>query len=257
MPTAGPVWLMLCCPSGPRKQFASRGFNHLQAERNVKTMAGTTLSIILPLGPGEPAGAELIADLLPLPAGCELIVAGVGQEAQRHSREGVLCLDCPPGRARQLNAGAEAASGDWLCFLHADSRLPPGSRQRLLEATGEDNALRYFDLRFHDGPIAMRLNELGAFVRSRWLGLPFGDQGLCLPRPWFKCLGGFDETLHCGEDHALVWAARRAGLSLKPLRAPILTSARKYAERGWLRTTLLHLRLTSSQARAFGDGRRR
>lgn len=209
------------------------------------------LSLILPFAPDERAGAELLADLAALRPPHEVILAGVQGCAPPLPEADAIRVGAAAGRARQLNAGARVARGAWLCFLHADSRLPPAALHALDALPQGPDALRYFDLRFCDGPGAMRLNELGAFARSRWLGLPFGDQGLCLPRAWFERLGGFDESLACGEDHALVWAARRAGLPLRPLRAPILTSARKYAERGWLRTTWLHLRLTREQARAF------
>lgn len=215
------------------------------------------LSIVVPLGPGESAGAGLIADLGELDTGCELILAGVTGSPSGFSGKRIRHVVGPAGRARQLNAGAASAQGDWLCFLHADSRLPPDSIACLLAAPTEDEALRYFDLRFSaDGPALMRLNQVGAWIRSRWLGMPFGDQGLLLPRVWFERLGRFDESLASGEDHAMVWAARKASLALRPLRAPIFTSARRYAKNGWLRTTLLHLRLTAGQARAFSSTRR-
>ncbi|HZF97242.1 MAG TPA: glycosyl transferase family 2, partial [Pseudoxanthomonas sp.] len=100
----------------------------------------------------------------------------------------------------------------------------------------------------------MALNALGAWFRSRCLGLPFGDQGLALPRALFERLGGFDESLRGGEDHDLVWRARRAGVPLQPARAPLYTSARKYAQRGWGATTAFHLRETWRQARRFSRG---
>lgn len=213
--------------------------------------------MVVPLGPGESAGAGLVEDLGEIDPATELILSNVSDSPTTLSGRRFRHVAGPAGRARQLNAGAAVARGDWLCFLHADSRLPEQSIKRLLTAPNEGEALRYFDLRFSpDGPALMRLNEAGAWIRSRWLDMPFGDQGLMLPRAWFERLGGFDETLACGEDHALVWASRRAGLALRPLRAPIFTSARKYAERGWLRTTLLHLRLTAGQARAFSSDRR-
>jgi hypothetical protein len=156
----------------------------------------------------------------------------------------------PRGRAIQLNAGACAADRAWLWFLHADSRLAAATLPALVvAATRAPDALGYFDLRFAaDGPPAVRLNELGAFVRSRVLGLPFGDQGFFLAADTFERLGGFDPRLTCGEDHALVWTARRAGVAVAPARAPLYTSARKYADGGWLATTARHLRLTAAQA---------
>jgi GT2 family glycosyltransferase len=97
----------------------------------------------------------------------------------------------------------------------------------------------------------MALNAGGAWLRSRWLGLPFVEQGLVLPRGIFAALGGFDTTLAHGEDHDLVWRARRGGLRLRPLRAPLYTSARRYAACGWLRTTTEHLAMTAQQAWRF------
>ena len=59
----------------------------------------------------------------------------------------------------------------------------------------------------------MAINAFGAHLRSRWFGMPFGDQGFLAPRTTFETLGGFDETVGRGEDHAFVWTARHAGVS--------------------------------------------
>jgi hypothetical protein len=61
-------------------------------------------------------------------------------------------------------------------------------------------------------------------------------------------LGAFDETRSVGEDHALVWQARRTGLPVQRIPAPLTTSARKYRQQGWLATTLRHQRQTWTQA---------
>jgi GT2 family glycosyltransferase len=138
--------------------------------------------------------------------------------------------------------------------VHADTRLTPEALPALGTFLARDEpALGWFRLRFaEEGPrglrLRMRCNAVGANWRSRALGLPFGDQGLLLPRAAFARLGGFDTTLAYGEDHALVWAARRAGLPLRAIDAALITSPRKYAERGWATTTLRHLRLTAAQA---------
>lgn len=220
--------------------------------------AGLKLSVIVPVGPGEPAWRELLGDLAVLDRGAEIILVAIAgaAPAEFDAHEfglGVPArwLEAPAGRARQQNAGAAAAGGETLWFLHADSRLPAASAAKAMGFAGRP-ALGYFDLRFRDdGPRLAQLNALGAWLRSRWLGLPFGDQGLILPRRTFHALGGFDESLSAGEDHALVWAARRARIPLAPLRAPLQTSARRYAEHGWLRTTVRHARLTIAQARSF------
>jgi len=159
------------------------------------------------------------------------------------------------GRAIQLNAGAGASDSAWLWFVHADSRVTPATLLAMQQFVSADEAtIGYFRLRFlADGPRATLLNAWGAQFRSRVLGLPFGDQGLLMPRRVFDALGGFDETVSAGEDHDLVWSARARGIPLRAVNAPILTSARKYAERGWWRTTCQHLGMTREQARTFSQ----
>jgi hypothetical protein len=99
----------------------------------------------------------------------------------------------------------------------------------------------------------MALTTLGTFVRSRWLQLPFGDQGFLISHQTFFALGGYNECLASGEDHALVWAARRAQVPLRPLRAPLFTSGRRYAEHGWLRVTGRHWYNTCRQVFKFAS----
>lgn len=216
---------------------------------------GDTLAIVIPVGPGESAWQQLLPDL-ELDCAAEIAV--------------VLCSESPAvpvpltnerlrlavsraGRAEQQNAGAAMTTARWLWFLHADSRFAPDTLPRLYDFLARnEQVLGYFDLQFQgDGPRWMSLNALGARIRSRWLGLPFGDQGLVVPRRLFEALGGFDETLPGGEDHALVWQSKRLDIPLQPIGAPLLTSARKYATNGWWRTTTRHLRLTCQQAWAY------
>lgn len=221
------------------------------------------LSVIIPVGPGDRSWRNLLGDLSALRADAEIILVATPGAIPRDFRMQDYDLEiptswlaAPTGRARQQNAGAAAAGGDVLWFLHADSRVPADTLAAAREFA-RSAAIGYFDLAFlDDGPRLVRLNALGARIRSRWLGLPFGDQGFILVRRVFESLGGFDESLPAGEDHALVWKARRAGVELVPLGAPLLTSARRFAERGWLRTTLRHAVLTIAQARRFARGRR-
>lgn len=225
------------------------------------------LTVVVPVGPGDTIAPILREQLSALPADAELRVVCADADDAARMRAAATpdhgprwrCAIAPCGRAAQQNAGADAAARSWLWFLHADSRLAPETLPALAEFLRDDaSALGYFDLRFlDDGPPLMPLNAIGVWLRSRWLGLPFGDQGLVLPRSVFRALGGFDTALTCGEDHDLVWRARRAGLPLRPLRAPLYSSARKYAEHGWARVTVWNLRESWRQARWFARGRAR
>jgi rSAM/selenodomain-associated transferase 2 len=218
-------------------------------------MSMTSLSVIVPLAPGETEWQGLLAQLTALPDGSEVIVVAadeVSRPAPPHWPSGLRYRECraAPGRARQQNLGARIASGHWLWFLHADSRLQPDTLRVLQRFVRQGiDALGWFRLAFRrDGPRLTALNAAGANLRARWLGLPFGDQGLVLPRHCFELLHGFDEQAPYGEDHLLVWAVHRAGLPLCRIPATLETSARKYRMHGWLATTWRHWRLTAAQA---------
>ncbi len=221
--------------------------------------AAGRLSVVIPVGPGDAVSPELQRQLRALPARAEVIVMQVDQASPRPTsstkKRGPQwrSFSAAAGRAAQQNAGAALATREFLWFLHADSRLAVNTLDAVARFIDRDErALAYCDLRFlDDGPGLMWLNTAGAYLRSRWLRLPFGDQGLLLARRDFIALGGFDERIAWGEDHALVWRARRAGLPLRALGAPLYTSARKYARAGWLRTTCQHLAATARQARRF------
>lgn len=216
---------------------------------------GVSLSVIVPLASGEDEWQPLLDQFVALPAGSEVILVGVDGVLRRPPATWppelrYRACHSEPGRARQQNLGARLASGDWLWFVHADSRLQADTLRELQQFLAQRcDALGWFTLAFRrDGPRWTVLNAAGANWRARWLGLPFGDQGLLLPRACFEALQGFDEQVAFGEDHLLVWAARRAGLPLRHVPAVLETSARKYAQKGWLRTTWLHWRLTAAQA---------
>lgn len=212
------------------------------------------LTVIVPIAAGDSAWQTLLPQLAGLPANSEVLLvhAGSAITAAWPYPPGlqVQAIASTSGRARQMNVGAKLAKGRWLWFLHADSGLLTDTLPALLEWIAQDTAaLAYFDLRFqHDGPGWVRLNAWGANLRSHWLGLPFGDQGLLLPAAWFRRLGGYNEILVRGEDHRLVWKARQAGLPRHALGVPLSTSARRYAEHGWWGTTIQHLWRTAGQA---------
>lgn len=216
------------------------------------------LSVIIPLAPGENAWRQLISDLDLLGTRAELLFVVTKENRNELEHElkqvsltpAVRAILSPPGRAAQLNVGATAAEGEFLLFLHADSRVSASAWDALLSSLAHyPDRLHYFNLRFQtDGPRWMPLNAWGVWIRSHWFKLPFGDQGLCLRAEHFQQIGPFDESLPYGEDHVFVWMARIHGLRLRCTSESIETSARKYRERGWLRTTLRHLWLTIRQA---------
>ena len=219
------------------------------------------LSVIIPLSPGETAWRELISDLNELGTRAEVLFVVSETELRSFEQELIeVCLiptvrvmSAPAGRAHQLNAGASVAEGQSLLFLHADSRVSVSAWDALFRSLEQHpDRLHYFNLRFQsDGPSLMWLNAWGVWIRSHWFMVPFGDQGLCLNANHFLKLGGFDESVPYGEDHVFVWTARLHDIRPRCTGKSIETSARKYRERGWLRTTFRHVFLTIKQATPF------
>lgn len=146
------------------------------------------------------------------------------------------------GRARQQNAGAAAASGGVLLFLHADTRLPEGADGLVLgglRATGR--GWGRFDVRLSGAHPMLRVVERMIGVRSRLSGIATGDQAIFLRRDWFARAGGFP-PIPLMEDVALSRTLRGMGRPLC-LRAPVVTSSRRWGERGVWRTIVLMWRL--------------
>jgi len=142
-------------------------------------------------------------------------------------------LETPRGRGVQLAAGAAAARGAWLLFLHADTRLAPGW-ENAARATVAPQRAGFFALRFDDdAPQARRVERLANW-RSRALRLPYGDQGLLIHHDLYEALGGF-APLPLMEDVDLVRRlVRRFGRgALAPIPAEAVTSAQRYQRDGW------------------------
>ena len=155
----------------------------------------TRLSIVMPVL-NEAAGiAAALAALAPLRArGAEVIVV------DGDSRDGTpdlarpladRVLTAPRGRALQMNAGATAATGDAVLFLHADTRLPDDADALVFAALKNMRVWGRFDVRFADG--ALPLVAASMNVRSRLSGIATGDQAMFMTRNAFSRAGGFPE----------------------------------------------------------------
>ncbi len=174
--------------------------------------------------------------------GVEVIVVDGGSRDQSLAvaREaGALALAGFRGRARQQNLGAALARGETLLFLHADSRLPAGWAAEVRRVLAEP-ALALGCFRFAlDPPVrGGRLVEGMVHLRTRLLGLPYGDQALFMPRAILTALGGFAEWPIL-EDYDLVRRAGRLGRVVQArLAAP--TSSRRWRTLGVLRTTIIN-----------------
>ena len=144
-----------------------------------------------------------------------------------------VIVDVPRGRGTQLAAGAEEAEGEWLLFLHADTRLSGrwiSAISGFVHGDGNEERAAVFRFALDDrAPQARRIERAVAW-RARVLGLPFGDQGLLISRDFYERLGGF-RPVPLMEDVDLV---RRIGWRrLRVLDATAITSATRYRHDGW------------------------
>lgn len=150
---------------------------------------------------------------------------------------GARVVISPKGRGVQLRAGGEAARGDWLLFLHADTVLATGWHKAAeLHIRGHRGRAACFRFRLDDPAWQARWIERGVRMRVRWLGLPYGDQGLLVPADLYRRAGGF-RPLPLMEDVDLV---RRLG-RVRMLDADAVTSAERWRRDGWGRRSARNL----------------
>lgn len=207
-------------------------------------MRAANLSIVIPvLNERETLGATLSA-LQPLRAqGCEIVVVDGGSEdgTPALARAGAdRVMAAPRGRARQMNAGARAANGEVLLFLHADTRLPPEAACLIVNGLAHAGWGR-FDVRLSGRQPALRVIERLMNWRSRLTGIATGDQAIFVRREWFAAVGGFPDV-PLMEDVALCRRLKKLGLP-HCLAQRAITSSRRWETGGIVRTVLLMWRL--------------
>jgi len=204
-----------------------------------------SLSVVIPALDEE---ARLPAAIRSVRGDAEVIVVdGGSRDATRAVAiaEGARVLDAPRGRGRQLDRGAREATGDWIVFLHADTRLEEGWADALarLPADAIGGAFRFA---IDGARPTYRLLEAAVQWRVRFLSLPYGDQALFVRRDTYSRVGGMPH-LPLMEDVAFVARLRRAGRLAYP-RPRAFTSARRWERHGILGTTLRNWRVMALYA---------
>jgi rSAM/selenodomain-associated transferase 2 len=177
--------------------------------------------------------------------GHEVIVVDGGSHDGTPRLAAGLCdqvLAAPRGRALQMNAGARAAHADALLFLHADTRLPPGADEAVLESL-RTRPWGRFDVRIEGRHPLLKVVGWAMSLRSRLTGIATGDQAIFVRREAFP---GFPE-IPLMEDVALSKSLRRRSRP-QCLRLKVTTSGRRWESRGVLRTIVLMWRLRLAYA---------
>ena len=198
------------------------------------------LSIVMPVLNEAAAIADALARLRPLRArGLEVIVVdgGSGDGTVRLAQPlADRVLQAGRGRARQMNAGAEQASGHVLLFLHADTCLPEDA-DRLIDECLAASAWGRFDIAIEGRHPMLKVIAAAMNLRSRATGICTGDQGIFVQRDLFRRIGGYP-LIELMEDVALTTLLRRHA---RPacLAQRVITSGRRWERGGVWRTMAL------------------
>jgi rSAM/selenodomain-associated transferase 2 len=208
-----------------------------------------SLSIVIPVLDEARGIAAALAALGPLrEQGVEVVVVDGGSGDDTRSLAGAHCdrvVEAPRGRGAQMNAGARAARGEFLVFLHADTRLPADGARAIREALANAEWGR-FDVAIEGADRLLALVATMMNVRSRLTGIATGDQAIFARRAAFEAVGGFPE-IALMEDVALCKRLRRRSRPVC-LRERVTTSARRWRRHGTLRTIFLMWRLRLAYA---------
>ncbi len=203
------------------------------------------LSVIIPVLGDTPAMERLAGLLAGMPEPPDEIIAvdGANDPACRETcaGRGVRYVATAAGRGLQLDAGARAATGKWLWFLHADATPPTTAAQCIRDALARGQVGGWFRFRF-DGAEHALARALAALINWRCrFGTPYGDQGLFMTADAYHAAGGFPSD-PLFEEVPLVRGLRRLG-SFEPLPLSIGVSPRRWERDGWLRRTFMNRQL--------------
>jgi rSAM/selenodomain-associated transferase 2 len=208
------------------------------------------ISVVIPTYNAETTLGPTLAALVPA------VVDGIIQEAILvdggstddtcviAAAAGTRLIRTKLGRGMQLQAGATAARGDWLLFLHADTVLEPGWAEEAeafieLVMTGRRaQAAAAFRFALDDDGLMPRLLESLVALRCFLFALPYGDQGLLISRKLYRELGGF-RPMPLMEDVDLMRRVKRRQLVMLQSRA--VTSGVRYRREGYIARSLRNL----------------
>lgn len=203
-----------------------------------------SLSIIIPILNEEKQLPELFGNLkTAVLAQDEVIFVDGGSTDQSVSMccaAGYRVLKASRGRALQMNRGADQSAGELLLFLHADTRLPDVAGI-LLSELHQRPVWGRFDVKIKGTSKLLSMVALMMNLRSRLTGIATGDQAIFVSRELFLQVGGFPQQ-PLMEDIDLCKSLKRL-LPPKCLRVRVITSGRRWEQRGVWRTILLMWRL--------------
>ncbi|HVS31251.1 MAG TPA: TIGR04283 family arsenosugar biosynthesis glycosyltransferase [Thermoanaerobaculia bacterium] len=183
----------------------------------------------------ESARAAGAAEVIVADGGSSDATVRLAQEA------GALVIRCEPLRGRQFNLGAEAASNEYLIFLHADTVLPPNAALDVSRVLENGAAFGGFRISFLEQMARLRIAAFMINLRTAFTRCPWGDQAQFIKRSLFLQEGGFRE-MPLMEDYELAIRMKRR-VKTKILRSRVRTSGRRFLRKGVLRTAAVNWRI--------------
>lgn len=204
-----------------------------------------TLCVVMPVLNEAQAIEATLQALAPLrQCGARVVVVDGGSQDDTMAKarpHADAVISAPRGRAAQMNAGAALGWGEVLLFLHADTTLPGGADEPLLQALTQGHLWGRFDVRIAGRHWMLSVVAAMMNLRSRWTGIATGDQAMFMRREVFAQLGGF-APLPLMEDIDMSRRLRMLGAPAC-LRERVITSGRRWEQRGVWRTMALMWRL--------------
>ena len=173
----------------------------------------------------------LLSDLSSIQQEGEIIIVDCGSEDKTIDIANIygakVFLSKERNRGSQLNLGAKNSKGDWLIFLHADTRLTyDWFRKTNSFFNGNKNSIYYFKFKINHKKITYRFLEILVNFRSKFFKQPYGDQGLIIHRTTYFENNGF-KKIPLMEDVDFLRRLNKKK-DLKQLNLPIFISSRKW-----------------------------
>jgi len=209
----------------------------MKNKKDFQILLPPAVSIIVPVLNEQETINRTIANLAGACRGFNveiIIVDGdpAGSTINRVGRNQVITLVAPAGRASQMNAGAKAAKGGILVFVHADTHLPPGAIGDVLRARKRPEiAAGAFFLGIDSPKRIFRLIEILANVRCRLTRIAYGDQAVFVKKRVFEQIGGFAH-IPIMEDIGIMQRLKKNRLAIRLIPKPVKTSARRWEKEG-------------------------